>query len=501
MRNLHTTVLNLIFSHMKQHFHWLLWVCMLCPIFAGAQQNKDFFRGAPVFHGATVVGNYPQTPFLFTVPATGDRPITFKATGLPPGLAIDPISGIITGRVAKEGEYTVHIDASNRQGEASRDIKIVIGDNLALTPPMGWNSWNVFAWDVDEDIIKKVADAMATNGMRDLGYQFINIDDFWHADSREEDGRPKADPKKFPHGMKYLCDYVHSKGLKLGIYSCAGDKTCGKKFGGYEHEEIDAKTYAEWGIDLLKYDYCYAKPSQKQAKKRYRTMGDALKHSGRSIVFSICEWGKRKPWIWGAKVGGQYWRTTGDIYDDWGKVMSIVNEQKGLEKYSGPGHWNDPDMLLVGNFGKGRATGGGGKHTGCTNLEYQSHMSLWCLLDAPLLTSNDLSKMDDSTYAILTNGELLDINQDPLGKQASIARKDNSVVVYYKPLANGDMAVGMFNTDDEPTSYQLIFGQIPNCTGTYTARDVWQHKDMAQPETNVMVNLAPHEVKVLRLKH
>ncbi|HLP51970.1 MAG TPA: putative Ig domain-containing protein, partial [Chitinophagales bacterium] len=288
----------------------------LCLLRVNAQA-PSLVAGPPVFHGAKITGNLPKTEFLFTVPATGERPITFTATNLPKGLSLDPATGIITGLVKEKGSYAVTVTAQNAQGKTEQVLKIEIGDKLCLTPPMGWNSWNVFTNTLDEKLVIETADAMVSSGMRDLGYQYINMDDFWHAVSRADDGKPVADPVKFPHGIKWLSDYVHSKGLKLGIYSDAGDKTCGKCFGGFQHEEIDAKVYAEWGIDLLKYDFCYVPWSKKQALERYTKMGDALKGSGRSIVYSICNWGLFSPWKWGEKVGGNYWRTTPDIIDKW----------------------------------------------------------------------------------------------------------------------------------------------------------------------------------------
>ena len=418
-----------------------------------AQSGTNFFAGPPVFHGAQLVGNYPNTDFLFTIPATGERPIQYKAENLPKGLTLDKQTGFITGNVKEAGEYKVKLTVTNKSGKASEELKIVIGDKLCLTPPMGWNSWNVFTSDVSEKLLIEMADAMATNGMRDLGYSYINIDDFWHATSREDDGRPKVDPAKFPHGMKYLSDYMHSKGLKLGIYSCAGNKTCGKCFGGYQFEEIDAKTYADWGIDLLKYDYCFAPWGRKAAVERYSKMGSALKKSGRSIVFSICEWGIRKPWLWAEKVGGSYWRMTPDIFDTWNhgspwqmSVMSILKREKGLEKYAGPGHWNDPDMLLVGNHGTGKATSAKGMFKGLTQEEYRTHFAMWCVLNAPLLTSCDLRNVSKEDFAIMTDTDLIAVNQDVMGQQAKFVGNRNGVWEYSKTLSSGKKVLIYLNT-------------------------------------------------------
>ena len=421
-----------------------------------AQSGNVLFSGLPFFHGAKVVGNYPNTDFLFTVPVTGERPIQFDAENLPKGLSINKQTGFITGNVKEAGEYKIKVSATNKLGTANEEILIVIGDKLCLTPPMGWNSWNVFTSDVNEKLLIEMADAMVANGMRDLGYSYVNIDDFWHASERETDGRPKVDPVKFPHGMKYVADYMHSKGLKLGIYSCAGNMTCGKCFGGYEHEEIDAKTYAAWGIDLLKYDYCFAPWGRKAAVERYTKMGTALKNSGRSIVFSICEWGLRQPWKWGAKAGGTYWRTTPDIFDTWAhgnlwqmSVTSILHRQTGLEKYAGPGHWNDPDMLLVGNHGTGKASAAKGKYKGMTQEEYKTHFAMWCMLAAPLLTSSDLRTISKEDFAIITDPLLLAINQDELGQQATRIKKANGIWRYTKPLSGHKHAEAIFNTTDK----------------------------------------------------
>ncbi len=480
----------------------ILWLAVL---FSTAQSNALLYEGLPVFHGATIIGNYPGTDFLFTVPATGERPITFFSKDLPKGLNLEATTGIIKGKVSEPGEYHVKIIAANAKGRAEEDLKIVIGDALCLTPPMGWNSWNVFTNTLDEKLVMEIADAMVSSGMRDLGYQYINMDDYWHAPARDANGKPLPDPKKFPHGIRWLSDYVHSRGLKLGIYSDAGNKTCGKCFGGFQHEEIDAKTYAEWGIDLLKYDFCFVPLKKKEALARYQKMGNALKGSGRSIVYSICNWGLFKPWNWAENVGGNYWRTTPDIRDKWkitpfwyGSFMSILKRQTKLYKYAGPGHWNDPDMMIVGNYGLGKATGGGGADKGLTDTEYQTHMSLWCMLAAPLLTSNDLRSMNDATKNILLNPEIIAISQDELGEQAKRVVKAGSIWVYRKNLKDGSVAIAVFNKSKKEKKFDLKEAQL-NLTGTYTARDVWQHSEMGTLKNKLNLSLNPHETIVLLL--
>jgi alpha-galactosidase len=489
---------------MRQKNTLVFLVALLLQLSCYAQNKNVLFEGIPAFHGAQVVGNYPNTPFIFTVPATGERPITFNIKSLPEGLSLDASTGIITGNLVTRGEYNLKVTASNAKGKAEEDLKIVIGETLCLTPAMGWNSWNVFTKTLDEKMVIEMTDAMVKSGMRDLGYEYIDMDDFWHADTRDSLGRPVPDTKKFPHGMKYLSDYIHSKGLKLGIYSCAGNMTCGRRFGGYTYEEIDAKAYAEWGMDLLKYDYCYTPPSQKTAIERYTKMGTALKHCGRSIVFSICEWGFRKPWKWGQQAGGSYWRTTPDIMDVWkfpsigfSTLKSTLNREETLWKYAGPGHWNDPDMLIVGNYGKGLATGRG-VFKGMTDLEYQTHFSLWCMFSAPLLASNDLRTMNEATATILTNAEMLAIDQDALGEQAKPIYKMGGIRVYLKHLSNGAMAVAVLNTTGSEKKFDLkasLLGLKDACI----AHDVWKHADIGTLKDKLPLTLQSHETIVLTL--
>ncbi|MES2621361.1 MAG: putative Ig domain-containing protein [Bacteroidota bacterium] len=468
--------------------------------------QTNLFDGSPVFHGAKITGNLPNTEFLFTVPATGERPINFTAQNLPKGLSIEASTGIIRGVVKEKGSYTVKVSAANAKGKAEEDLKIEIGDKLCLTPPMGWNSWNVFTNTLDEKLVMEIADAMVSTGMRDLGYQYINMDDYWHAESRDTNGRPVADPAKFPHGIKWLSDYVHSKGLKLGIYSDAGDKTCGKCFGSYGYDEIDAKIYAEWGIDLLKYDFCFVPWKKKEAIARYTKMGTALKTSGRSIVYSMCNWGLFKPWEWGESVGGNYWRTTPDIFDTWRggipfmmSTMRIIKRQNKILQYGKQGHWNDPDMLIVGNYGKGKATGRNGMFKGMTDTQYQSHMSLWAIMNAPLLASCDLRNMNDATKDILMNGELLAINQDEAGKAAELISRKGGISVYRKPLSDGAVAIAIFNSSNREQTYLLTTATFETADSVYL-RDIWKHSDLGMLRDKLNLTLQPHEAVVLEAR-
>jgi len=478
---------------------------LACMQFSAAQYSKSLlYDGAPVFHGAQVTGNYPNTDFLFTVPATGERPIQFVAENLPEGLGIDASSGIIKGIVKKSGTYPVKITASNAQGKAVQILLIEIGDKLALTPPMGWNSWNVFTKYIDEKMLMEMADAMVSSGMRDLGYQYLNIDDYWHDVARDSaTGKPVVDPKKFPNGMRYVADYVHSKGLKLGIYSDAGTMTCGKCFGGYTYEEIDAKTYAEWGIDLLKYDFCHVPLKKSEALSRYKKMGDALKNCGRSVVYSVCNWGFFGPWKWVPEIGGNYWRTTPDIFDLWKgagvwqmSVMNIIKRSHGLEKYAGPGQWNDPDMLLVGNYGKGHATSANGRFKGLTDTEYFSHMAIWAMMASPLLSSCDLRSMNEATKAILMNETLLRINQDRLGQQAARISKKDNVWVYKKELYHGGVAVAFLNTSNTTKQVNVDWKAYTNMSNFKLISATEGQLTITENQT---VNLAPHQTLVFEL--
>ena len=365
-------------------------------------------------------------------------------------------------------------------------------DKVARTPPMGWNSWNKFQCNVSETLIMGMADAMATNGMKDVGYEYIVIDDCWQV-SRDENGEIVVDKERFPHGMKFVADYVHSKGLKFGIYSDAGSKTCAGRPGGLGHEYQDAITYARWGVDYLKYDWCNT--TTQDAKSSYTNMRNALFAAGRPIVFSLCEWGTSKPWEWAGEVGN-LWRTTGDISDNWNSMINIFTQQKDLARYAGPGKWNDPDMLEVGNGGM-------------TTEEYKTHFSLWCMLASPLLAGNDLQNMTPETKSILLNKEVIAVNQDTLGRQANCWRDNGDYQIWVKPLANQGKAVCLLNKSDEKKTVLVDFALLAQSRGgrngaapmkleNYTVRDLWDHKEVTLKETSVYVDLLPHTVKVYR---
>jgi len=355
---------------------------------------------------------------------------------------------------------------------------------------MGWNSWNKFACNVDEMLIRRTADAMLSSGMKAAGYEYIVIDDCWHG-TRDEHGAIQPDPTRFPSGLKALADYVHSKGLKFGIYSDAGRKTCEGRPGSQGYEFQDAAQYAAWGVDYLKYDWCNT--ATRNAEEAYTLMSDALRATHRPIVFSICEWGTSKPWLWAGAVGN-LWRTTGDIHDAWeGQssgygMLNILDQQVGLESYSGPSHWNDPDMLEVGNGGM-------------TDGEYRAHFSLWAMLAAPLMAGNDIVSMGEKTKAILLNREIIAIDQDPLGKQAARVAKNGPLEVWARPLADGGRAVLFLNRGTEPASISIewtVLGYPAHLKAS--VRDLWLAKWLSLAVGHVVAKVNPHEAVVYRIK-
>jgi alpha-galactosidase len=366
-------------------------------------------------------------------------------------------------------------------------------NGLALTPPMGWNSWNKFACNVNEKVVRDTADAMVSSGMRDAGYRYVVVDDCW-AGPRDSNGFITADPQRFPSGIKALADYVHSRGLEFGIYSDAGRLTCGGRPGSEGHEYQDALTYARWGVDYLKYDWCST--GDRNAKEAYAVMADALRASGRPIVFSMCEWGTAKPWLW-AKNVGNLWRTTGDIWDSFSHndaahswahpVTDIVDLNEPLWPYAGPGHWNDPDMLEVGNGGM-------------TPTEYRAHFSLWAMMASPLMAGNDIAHMDAGTRSILLNKEVIAVDQDPLGTQGHRVWKEGDSEVWVKPLSGGAKAVLLFNRGETPVTISATAEQIGLLERQQAnVRDLWAHKEVGRWSGSIEATLEPHGVAMFRI--
>lgn len=376
-------------------------------------------------------------------------------------------------------------------------------EHLAYTPPMGWNSWNHFACNVDETLIKQTADMMVKSGMKDAGYEYVNIDDCWQGE-RDEQGFIQPDPERFPSGMKALADYIHSKGLKFGLYSDAGWTTCAGRPGSRGYEFQDAQRYAEWGVDYLKYDWCATEGLK--AEGAYLTMREALYKAQRPIVFSICEWGDNDPWDW-AKPIGHLWRTTGDIYNcfdceydhgtwsSWG-VLQILDMQDGLRKFAGPGHWNDPDMMEVGN--------------GMTEAQDRSHFSMWAMLAAPLIAGNDLRNMSETTRKILTNKAVIAVDQDELGVQGFKYSSKNGVEVWFKPLAKGDWAMAVLNRNKHEVKFQfkwrnevvedaLTHRKIVFNDERYLWQDLWDSSQTGDTKTFLKTTIGPHDTLMYRL--
>lgn len=467
------------------------------------------FKGTPHISDPSVVGTYANTSFIFAVPTVGERPIKWTATNLPKGLVLDHSTGFITGVTGAKGDYKVRITATNKLGKDEKVLTIKIGDLLALTPPMGWNSWNTFSRHLSDSLVRQIADSIVSTGMRDLGYQYVNIDDFWQLLERDKDGNIQVNRQKFPDGIKPVADYVHSKGLRLGIYSDAADRTCGGVAGSYKYEDRDAKAFAEWGVDLLKYDYCGAPSPKDTAIARYTKMGNALKKTNRSIVFSICEWGPREPWTWAAGVGGNYWRTTWDIRNTWelkqydaghSSILQIMDVNVNLADYAGPGRWNDPDMLVVGIYNDKKAVVNNG-FPGCSDEEFRTHMSLWCLMASPLLCGNDIRNMNYITKEILLNPEIIAIDQDELGKQARRIRDEGDYEVFAKPMADGSIAIGFLNRNNEGTHKISISWNELGIKGTWEIRDVWKHKDLGKFTDSFETDVKSHECVVVRISN
>jgi len=463
---------------------------------------------APRINGARVFGARPGRPVLFTVPATGDRPLSFSARGLPPGLALDPQTGILTGSVAEPGAYTVTLSAANAHGKTEREWRLEIGETIALTPPMGWNSWNCFAHAVSDEKIRLAAEAMVASGLINHGWSYINIDDFWTTrpgekndatligEARGANGRIL--PNKRFQNMKALADYVHALGLKIGLYSSPGPTTCGGCAGSWQHELLDAQTYAEWGYDYLKYDWCsYSQvsgsSSLKDLMRPYLLMSSALRAQKRDIVLSLCQYGMGNVSAWGARTGGQCWRTTGDIVDTWESMSGILDAQDGLELFAGPGRWNDPDMLILGMVGWGDL-----HPTRLTPNEQYTHMSLWCLLCAPLLLGCDMTQLDAFTLNLLTNDEVLEVNQDPLGQQAARIQRTDNDEVWAKRMSDGSWAVGLVNRSFMTGPVGIEFKTL-GLGGRQRVRDLWMQRDEGTYADRYEATVPGHATHLIRL--
>jgi alpha-galactosidase len=451
---------------------------------------------APQLNSPRITGATPGRPFLFRIPASGEGPLAFTARNLPAGLTLDRRTGIITGALKKAGRTVVDVTVTGPKGSASGTITIVGGDHsLALTPPMGWNSWNVWGGTVDDAKVRGAADALVASGLAAQGYTYVNIDDAWEG-PRDAKGEITSN-EKFPD-MKALADYVHAKGLKIGIYSSPGPRTCQQRYAGsYQHEAQDARTWARWGFDYIKYDWCsYSdvepnRDSLPGLQKPYVLLRAVLDSLDRDFVYSLCQYGWGQVWMWGGKVGGNLWRVTGDITDTWASMSTIGFAQTGHEQYAGPGHWNDTDMLVVGKVGWGREL----RDSRLTPNEQLTHISLWALQAAPLLIGADLSQLDDFTTNLLGNREVLAVDQDPLGRAAGRTMRNGRTEVWARPLADGTMAVGLFNRDLIPQTVTVRWADL-GISGDQPVRDLWQQKDLG-PHRDAFSAVVPRHGVVL----
>jgi alpha-galactosidase len=482
---------------------------VLAPVVESMPAIASSRSSAPLLNYPRITGATPGKPFLFTIPASGDEPLSFSARNLPAGLVLDAKTGVISGALKQAGKTPVEITIANAKGKTTGTLTIVGGDDaLALTPPLGWNSWNAWGNTVTADKVLAAAEGIVRSGLNRQGYTYVNIDDVWEGGlkparpydleaSHDANGDPTTN-ERFPD-MKGLVEKIHAMGLKAGLYSSPGPTTCQGLGASWQHEEQDARAYARWGFDYLKYDWCgYSRiaptPTLDDRKKPYKLMGDLLRKQDRDIVFSLCQYGEGDVWEWGNDVGGHLWRMTGDITDSWPSMTGIGFRQTGREQYAGPGGWNDTDMLVVGRLGWGSTP----RPTNLTPNEQLTHMALWSLQAAPLLIGADLSQIDEWTTNILGNREMLAINQDALGKPAGRKTSDGWTEVWARPLDDGSIAVGLFNRGPEAAAVVVNWSDL-GLTGSHPVRDIWQQKDLGRASDRFTATVPRHGVVFVRI--
>lgn len=467
---------------------------------------------APRLNNPKVLGCRPGNPFLYRIPCQGDRPLTFAAEGLPASLKLDPATGIITGVNPPRGEYPVTLRATNTRGTSARPFKLVSGDTLALTPPMGWNHWYAHYDRVTDKMMRQAADVMLRSGMADVGYQYVNIDDCWMNAAKQNDPL-RVGPHRDAHGnllankhfpdLRALTDYIHGVGLKAGTYISPGPTTCAGFAGSYQHEAQDAKQFADWGFDFVKYDWCsygnIAKGDHSRAAlmKPYQFMGKLLQEQPRDMVFNLCQYGMGNVWEWGADVGGHCWRTAGDLGFELNRIFDIALANTAHRAWSRPGAWNDPDYIQIGYVGNANAMGEP-KPCPLTPNEQYAFMSLWCLMAAPLIYSGDLSQLDPFTLNILCNPEVIEINQDSLGQGAALATVDDARFLLVKDLADGGKAVGLCNRGEFPTEITAPWAVL-GVQGKQTVRDLWRQQDLGTFSGEFKASVPRHAVVFVRL--
>jgi len=466
----------------------------------------------PHINGPLVYGCRPGHPFLYRIPCQGERPVRFSVKNLPAELKLDPNTGIITGRAPEKGIYEVLIMADNSKGKDKRKFRIVAGDKLALTPPMGWNHWYAHYDRITDKMMREAADIMISSGMADVGYQYVNIDDCWMNAPKNNDPMrvgPLRDEKgnilpnrHFPD-MKGLTDYIHKKGLKAGIYTSPGTLTCGGFTGAWQHEEQDARQFAEWGFDFLKYDWCsYDKiagkdTSLKTYQKPYLLMGNILKSLDRDIVYNLCQYGMGDVWKWGGSVGAHCWRTSGDLGFELDRIFDVALRNSEFRQYSKPGEWNDPDYIQIGWIGDARKNGIPQLTPMPATMQY-AYMSLWSLMAAPLIYSGDMSKLDEFTLNVLCNREVIEVNQDPLGECGLVLKHGKDCFLMVKNLADGSKALGIFNRGKSKVDAMVSWTEL-NLTGNQSVRDLWQQKELGVFNQKFSVQVPAQGVVMVRI--
>ena len=488
--------------------------CLLQTTFTDAKTGKTLTQRLPLkyiltppapasprFNGVPLFGVRPGSPVIYRFPVSGERPMKFTCANLPQGLKLSEADGVLSGKIEKAGDLTFTVVAENAKGKASQEFTLKVGDRMiALTPPMGWNSWNCWALSVSQEKVMSSAQALIDKGLADYGYCYMNVDDGWEAENRNADGTIAVNDK-FP-SMKALGDWLHERGLKFGIYSSPGDYTCGGYLGSIDHELQDAESYNSWGVDYLKYDWCgYGRAHAKERDKGvasyvrpYLLMQKFLREQPRDIFYSLCQYGMANVWEWGRFVDANSWRTTGDITDTWRSMYDIgFRKQAGLAEYAAPGHWNDPDMLIVGKVGWSSNL----RDSRLTPDEQYTHITLWTLLASNMLIGCDIAQMDDFTIGLLCNNEVNAINQDILGKQADRVSKDGDIEVWARPLSDGSQAIGIFNVGDEDQQFD-IKKLAPNAASAGTIRDLWRQKDLTPSE--LVCTIPTHGCKYIKVK-
>ena len=488
--------------------------CLLTAVYTDAKSGKKITQRLPLkyiltppapasprFNGVPLFGVRPGSPVIYRFPVSGERPMKFTCANLPKGLKLSEADGVLSGKIEKAGDLTFTVVAENAKGKASQDFTLKVGDRMiALTPPMGWNSWNCWALSVSQEKVMSSAQALIDKGLADYGYCYMNVDDGWEAPKRNADGTIAVN-EKFP-SMKALGDWLHERGLKFGIYSSPGDYTCGGYLGSIDHELQDAESYNSWGVDYLKYDWCgYGRAHAKEKDKGvasyvrpYLLMQKFLRQQPRDIFYSLCQYGMADVWEWGRFVDANSWRTTGDITDTWRSMYDIgFRKQAGLAPYAAPGHWNDPDMLIVGKVGWSSNL----RDSRLTPDEQYTHITLWTLLASNMLIGCDIAQMDDFTIGLLCNNEVNAINQDILGKQADRISKVGDIEVWARPLSDGGQAIGIFNVGSEDQQVD-IKKLAPATASAGTVRDLWRQKNLTADE--LKCTIPSHGCKYIKVK-